>query len=149
MLELAASKAADSTAFDHSGLVLGGEAIPPPKPISWYPGLLAWRFEVSRAQLRGKGKAVGFRSVPAATDGSGAAAEAAAEGAEGAEGAEAAAEGAAAAAAVPPPEETAEEAAARVAAAAVEAKSKEALASFHAFLQVRLPYPNPDPNPSP
>ena len=47
----------------------------------------------------------------------------------------AAAAAAAAAAAVPSPEETAEAAAAREAAAAVEARSKEALASFHAFLQ--------------
>ena len=38
-----------------TGLVLAGESIPPPKPIAWYPGQLAWRFEVSRAQLRGKG----------------------------------------------------------------------------------------------
>ena len=59
--------------------MLGGEAIPPPKPIAWYPGLLAWRFEVSRAQLRGKGKPLGARPAPAAAAGSGAAAEAEAE----------------------------------------------------------------------
>ena len=84
--------------------MLGGEAIPPPKPIAWYPGLLAWRFEVSRAQLRGKGKPLGARPAPAAAAASGAAAEAAE-------------------AAVPAPEESAEEAAAREAAAAVEAST--------------------------
>ena len=92
--------------------MLDGEPIPPPKPIAWYPGLLAWRFEVSRAQLRGKGKPLGARPAHAAAAGSGAAAEEAAEAGE-----------AAAEAAVPAPEESAEDVAAREAAAAVEAST--------------------------
>ena len=36
-------------------LDLDGTPVPPPKPIAWYPGRLAWRFDVSRSVLRGKG----------------------------------------------------------------------------------------------
>ena len=42
-------------AHELSGIVVDGEAIPPPRPISWMPGRSAWRYEVSRAVLRGKG----------------------------------------------------------------------------------------------
>ena len=38
-----------------AALVVGGEPVPAPEPISWYPGRMAWRFDVSRAVLRGKG----------------------------------------------------------------------------------------------
>ena len=34
-------------------LEVDGERVPPPEPIGWYPGRLAWRFNVSRAVLRG------------------------------------------------------------------------------------------------
>ena len=36
-------------------LVLDDQTLPAPYPIAWYPGRLAWRFDVSRAILRGKG----------------------------------------------------------------------------------------------
>ena len=36
-------------------LEVAGEKVPPPYPITWYPGRLAWRFDVSRSVLRGKG----------------------------------------------------------------------------------------------
>lgn len=36
-------------------VVPGAGAVPPPTPIPWLPGRLAWRFDVSRATLRGKG----------------------------------------------------------------------------------------------
>ena len=29
----------------------------PPQPLPWYPAQLAWQFDVSRAELRGKGAA--------------------------------------------------------------------------------------------
>ena len=38
-----------------SSLELDGQTLPAPYPIAWYPGRLAWRFDVSRAILRGKG----------------------------------------------------------------------------------------------
>ncbi|KAL3915798.1 MAG: hypothetical protein SGPRY_007077 [Prymnesium sp.] len=36
-------------------LEVSGEKVPPPYPIEWYPGRNAWRFDVSRSVLRGKG----------------------------------------------------------------------------------------------
>ena len=36
-------------------LLMDGQAVPAPYPIEWYPGRLAWRFDVSRSILRGKG----------------------------------------------------------------------------------------------
>ena len=36
-------------------LVMDEQPVPPPYPIAWYPGRLAWRFDVSRSILRGKG----------------------------------------------------------------------------------------------
>ena len=36
-------------------LEVDGAPVPPPTPIAWYPGRLAWRFDVSRSVLRGKG----------------------------------------------------------------------------------------------
>ena len=38
-----------------SSLVMDDQPVPPPYPITWYPGRLAWRFDVSRSILRGKG----------------------------------------------------------------------------------------------
>ena len=37
------------------GLAVDGVPIPQPTSIGWYPGRLAWRFDVSRSVLRGKG----------------------------------------------------------------------------------------------
>ena len=37
------------------GLVMDDQPVPPPYPIAWYPGRMAWRFDVSRSTLRGKG----------------------------------------------------------------------------------------------
>ena len=36
-------------------LVLDEQPVPPPYPIEWFPGRMAWRFDVSRSTLRGKG----------------------------------------------------------------------------------------------
>jgi len=38
-----------------SGLELDGQPVPPPYPITWYGNRMAWRFDVSRNVLRGKG----------------------------------------------------------------------------------------------
>jgi 16S rRNA C967 or C1407 C5-methylase (RsmB/RsmF family) len=38
-----------------SDLVLDEQPVPAPSPIPWYPGRMAWRFDVSRSVLRGKG----------------------------------------------------------------------------------------------
>uniref|UniRef100_A0A7S4C5M2 SAM-dependent MTase RsmB/NOP-type domain-containing protein n=1 Tax=Chrysotila carterae TaxID=13221 RepID=A0A7S4C5M2_CHRCT len=37
------------------GMVVDGQPLPPPVPIAWLPDRLCWRFDVSRAVLRGKG----------------------------------------------------------------------------------------------
>ena len=46
-------------------LVVDDKLVPPPYPISWYPGRMAWRFDVSRSILRGKGE-LKFDESPAA-----------------------------------------------------------------------------------
>ena len=38
-----------------ANLVMDEQPVPPPYPIAWYPGRMAWRFDVSRSILRGKG----------------------------------------------------------------------------------------------
>ena len=37
-------------------LVVGGQRVPPPTPISWISSRLSWKFDVSRSVLRGKGQ---------------------------------------------------------------------------------------------
>ena len=110
-------------------LEVDGERVPPPEPIGWYPGRLAWRFNVSRAVLRGKGVAR-KDGAAAAADGDGTAA-AAADGDGDGDAAEAAAaadgDGGAAAAA--------EDAAP---AAAEEDASKATLGAFHRWLMAEV-----------
>lgn len=42
-----------------------GQPVPPPYPISWYGNRMAWRFDVSRSLLRGKGAVKGDDSLAA------------------------------------------------------------------------------------
>ena len=48
-----------------SGLVMDDQVLPSPTPIGWYPGRMAWRFDVSRSILRGK-RALKNEESPAA-----------------------------------------------------------------------------------
>ena len=49
------------------GLELDGQPVPAPYEVKWYPGRMAWRFDVSRNVLRGKGVHKGEETPAART----------------------------------------------------------------------------------